>query len=398
MQTQFKKQGFTLIELLVVIAIIAILAAILFPVFARAREKARQTTCMSNQRQLCLLTLMYAQDHSDKLPTASEWILTAGQSDKKLLDCPSATGAGPDYTYNAGSHLAGAALTAYNNPFDILVTGDSASPGKIYSLENADAGTGCADVMPSGVSTRVVSNFYSYTAHDRGLITSYLDGHVAYTKMDGLAATDKLISQINNAHGDQEPYLTRYVKTTTGTYNTWATTYVPASSVVSGGWFNVGGEVFKKGRCNPGFDISANAAGGKSLNRVPQLDMTAAGVPVSWTNNACQTVAANTSPATTSIALNFTDGKGGDLHIVWGSWTDNSSGGAALKVIDNTSGVTYDSTSYPDLSFNLSYNTGWTTKNTVFKVGSTKSLTIEVRYTQAASRAWFQSAWVEPTL
>ena len=45
-------QGFTLIELLVVIAIIAILAAILFPVFARAREKARQTTCTSNQRQI----------------------------------------------------------------------------------------------------------------------------------------------------------------------------------------------------------------------------------------------------------------------------------------------------------------------------------------------------------
>lgn len=51
-------KGFTLIELLVVIAIIAILAAILFPVFARAREKARQTVCLSNQRQMGLAVLM----------------------------------------------------------------------------------------------------------------------------------------------------------------------------------------------------------------------------------------------------------------------------------------------------------------------------------------------------
>jgi prepilin-type N-terminal cleavage/methylation domain-containing protein len=52
MSKQVNRHGFTLIELLVVIAIIAILAAILFPVFARAREKARQTTCTSNQRQI----------------------------------------------------------------------------------------------------------------------------------------------------------------------------------------------------------------------------------------------------------------------------------------------------------------------------------------------------------
>ncbi|MGD9520072.1 MAG: prepilin-type N-terminal cleavage/methylation domain-containing protein, partial [Armatimonadota bacterium] len=60
--------GFTLIELLVVIAIIAILAAILFPVFARAREKARQASCQSNEKQLALGLLMYAQDYDEMLP------------------------------------------------------------------------------------------------------------------------------------------------------------------------------------------------------------------------------------------------------------------------------------------------------------------------------------------
>ena len=63
-----KSSGFTLIELLVVIAIIAILAAILFPVFAKAREKARQITCTSNMKQLGLGFIQYTQDNDEKYP------------------------------------------------------------------------------------------------------------------------------------------------------------------------------------------------------------------------------------------------------------------------------------------------------------------------------------------
>lgn len=66
-----KRSAFTLIELLVVIAIIAILAAILFPVFAQAREKARSTTCLSNLKQIGLGILMYAQDYEEALPLAA---------------------------------------------------------------------------------------------------------------------------------------------------------------------------------------------------------------------------------------------------------------------------------------------------------------------------------------
>jgi prepilin-type N-terminal cleavage/methylation domain-containing protein len=65
------RRAFTLIELLVVIAIIAILAAILFPVFAQAREKARQTSCLSNHKQYALATLMYLQDYDEVFPEST---------------------------------------------------------------------------------------------------------------------------------------------------------------------------------------------------------------------------------------------------------------------------------------------------------------------------------------
>jgi prepilin-type N-terminal cleavage/methylation domain-containing protein/prepilin-type processing-associated H-X9-DG protein len=95
------RRGFTLIELLVVIAIIAILAAILFPVFARAREKARQSSCVSNVKQLALGTMMYSQDYDETLPTwdrladdnASTWYPAAAVypyvNNLQIYACPS---------------------------------------------------------------------------------------------------------------------------------------------------------------------------------------------------------------------------------------------------------------------------------------------------------------------
>src|SRR2546428_14160484 len=69
-----RRRAFTLIELLVVIAIIAVLAAILFPVFAQARDKARAASCLSNTRQIGTAVMMYAQDHDEGLPPW--WITT----------------------------------------------------------------------------------------------------------------------------------------------------------------------------------------------------------------------------------------------------------------------------------------------------------------------------------
>jgi prepilin-type N-terminal cleavage/methylation domain-containing protein len=78
-----RNRGFTLIELLVVIAIIAILAAILFPVFARAREAARKATCLSNLKQIALAAIMYAQDYDEVLPTCNS---TGGETTSHPID------------------------------------------------------------------------------------------------------------------------------------------------------------------------------------------------------------------------------------------------------------------------------------------------------------------------
>lgn len=80
-----KVQGFTLIELLVVIAIIAILASILFPVFAQARAKARQSVCLSNIRQLSLAILMYGEDYDERFPPSAQRLSSGKVTSSSLI-------------------------------------------------------------------------------------------------------------------------------------------------------------------------------------------------------------------------------------------------------------------------------------------------------------------------
>ncbi len=157
MKTNLKRPGFTLIELLVVIAIIAILAAILFPVFARAREKARQTTCTSNQRQIVALTQMYAQDHEETLPgTASFW--SDIKPDPGVLICPTYGKTSPN-GYNFNEYSAGMSIGAVKDPTTSIITFDGKN-ANYFTTNKAD------------IDYR----------HSSYVLLSYLDGHVGQAK------------------------------------------------------------------------------------------------------------------------------------------------------------------------------------------------------------------------
>ncbi len=153
MQNSTSRHGFTLIELLVVIAIIAILAAILFPVFARAREKARQSTCTSNQRQISASVLMYAQDHEEMLPS-SKSIWSDIKVDPGVLVCPTKGKSTPN-GYGYFGQISETSLGDTNDPSKSPVCMDAKSADNLV-------------VTPGDIDQR----------HSSMQILSYIDGHV----------------------------------------------------------------------------------------------------------------------------------------------------------------------------------------------------------------------------
>jgi len=162
------RRGFTLIELLVVIAIIAILAAILFPVFAKAREKARQTSCLNNQRQIVTALLMYAQDHDEMLPDAAS-IWGSLSLDKGVFKCPTKSRLANAYVYS--NTVAGKALGKITEPVTEPMTGDG--------LHAATAETARFGATYDNVG--YTSADYDLR-HSGGVLVGYADGHVTLEK------------------------------------------------------------------------------------------------------------------------------------------------------------------------------------------------------------------------
>jgi len=170
------KRGFTLIELLVVIAIIAILASILFPVFSKAREKARQTQCQNNLRQIAIAISMYAQEHDESLPTAGgvwkQIKLTSAMTDNTALAqaaassvtrCPNLTSKPNGYVYNVQLDGVGLGDTRITDPTSVMLVADG------------QHGTGAANVAFSQADIAT-------TRHANNFITAALDGHVTIFK------------------------------------------------------------------------------------------------------------------------------------------------------------------------------------------------------------------------
>jgi prepilin-type N-terminal cleavage/methylation domain-containing protein/prepilin-type processing-associated H-X9-DG protein len=214
-----KKRGFTLIELLVVIAIIAILAAILFPVFARAREKARQSSCQSNLKQIGLACLAYAQDFDEKMPAAIRgmggyyyyWadLIQPYAHSYQLVVCPSggwavtayrppvvAPGSGfitypmlecsyamPDMRVDAYNNaiypVPDSAIGQIQDPSGTFMMVDSFS-APIYSGTHAIYGTTYRLTDLTDLSTINMSQVAK--RHNDGFDACYADGHVKFVK------------------------------------------------------------------------------------------------------------------------------------------------------------------------------------------------------------------------
>lgn len=212
------RRAFTLIELLVVIAIIAILAAILFPVFSQAREKARETTCVSNTRQIGLQVRMYVQDYDEVMPIfyaynsqppsgtpghkGIELLILPYGKNTQLFQCPddqgSPTLADPTYgcpgrnTYQA---CYGSSFRFGKGAFTVAA-GESSQNNEIYNYNRII--TDASFMAPA--ETRIIRDEmmpfftdlkygyypdYYHQWHPRGGSVIFADGHAKFTVSSG---------------------------------------------------------------------------------------------------------------------------------------------------------------------------------------------------------------------
>ncbi|HEY3396670.1 MAG TPA: prepilin-type N-terminal cleavage/methylation domain-containing protein [Armatimonadota bacterium] len=210
------KKGFTLIELLVVIAIIAILAAILFPVFARARAKAQQSNCLSNMKQIALANAMYMSDNDQKVFTFGgvngEWYLLNGAwvtcmmadlapyaKNNQIFTCPSSNNDTPN---GANYHINMCALTGGpqdpvnwvrggNNPVKdsemnaaaVMIAFDGFTGGRTWCTTGYGSREG-------DIATACTSDLRVSDRHNGGANVNFYDGHAKWMKLNAIWSTN----------------------------------------------------------------------------------------------------------------------------------------------------------------------------------------------------------------
>ena len=189
------RKGFTLIELLVVIAIIAVLAAMLFPVFGRAREKASQTSCLSNMKQIVLAALMYCHDYEQVYvppETGGElylWpdLLKPYMGNKQILQCPSYSQGDLGYGIN-WVHYA----FAYPPPGKMI--GYAWDESKVICFVELDGNTTTPTYYLSdggGGGHGLVHRGPGSLRHNGGSNYAFLDGHSKYFKPETIPCTSE---------------------------------------------------------------------------------------------------------------------------------------------------------------------------------------------------------------
>ena len=224
------RRGFTLIELLVVIAIIAILAAILFPVFARAREKARQASCQSNLKQIALGEMMYDQDFDEMChycvgegtgynfmggggcggcfqryeanwgnlcagPGRNYAPLTPYIKNTQLWHCPSAPDEFRSYNWNRGCDrrkiaviTAPAQTPMFADASQSLTGGNANIAWMTHNWGDVNTDANCCNSGPAAAGQPNFRPHHISDIHHGGANIAFWDGHVKYMNMSGIPA------------------------------------------------------------------------------------------------------------------------------------------------------------------------------------------------------------------
>ena len=229
-----KSSGFTLIELLVVIAIIAILAAILFPVFAQAREAARKTSCLSNNKQIGTAALMYVQDYDETFPVEQWWgnnrfdgwpVLRSGivgatainykdallpyTKNEQIWICPtnlpngSLDTAPPNMGYHMNGNVittSGLSIAEIQASANLMIMRESGR-GFVYNRAYLRPVPGyCDDVIAYEVS----NPGRNYMPHMKGYNLAFADGHAKWYLSGGAKSLSAFPKDLDNSY-DRNP-------------------------------------------------------------------------------------------------------------------------------------------------------------------------------------------------